>query len=96
DDIVNAVRDRAGLGPVSNVTLDMLLEERRKEFAGENLRWDDLVRTGKVIDVMNAWIAEEDSSGKINQVINEFIIYPIPQDQMDVKEGLYEQNPGYL
>lgn len=96
DDIVNAVRDRAGLGPVSNVNLDMLLEERRKEFAGENLRWDDLVRTGKVIDVMNAWITEEDSSGKINQVVNDFIIYPIPQDQLDVKEGLYAQNPGYL
>lgn len=96
DQIVNAVRDRAGLGPVSNVTLDMLLEERRKEFAGENLRWDDLVRTGKVVEVMNAWIGEEDSSGKMEPVKNEFIIYPIPQDQLDVKAGLYEQNPGYL
>ena len=96
DDIVNAVRDRANLGPVSNVTLDMLLAERRKEFAGENLRWDDLVRTGKVVDVMNAWAATEDSSGKIQPVSNTSIIYPIPQDQLDVKEGLYEQNPGYL
>ncbi|MCB0568583.1 MAG: RagB/SusD family nutrient uptake outer membrane protein [Phaeodactylibacter sp.] len=96
DDIVNAVRSRAGLGMVSNVTLDMLLDERRKEFAGENLRWDDLVRTGKVVDVMNAWIQEEDASGKMQPVTNNFIIYPIPQDQMDVKQGLYEQNPGYL
>lgn len=96
DDIVNAVRERAGLDPVSDVDLDMLMEERRREFAGENLRWDDLVRTGMVVDVMNAFIESEDDSGKMQQVTNDFIIYPIPQDQMDVKQGLYEQNPGYL
>ncbi len=95
DDIVNDVRARAGLGPVSGVTLDMLLEERRKEFAGENLRWDDLVRTGKVLDVMNAWIQSEDASGKIQTVTTDFIIYPIPQSQLTVKEGLYTQNTGY-
>ncbi|GJM33970.1 MAG: outer membrane protein [Saprospiraceae bacterium] len=96
DDIVNAVRDRAGLGMVSNVTLETLMEERRREFAGENLRWDDLVRTGMVIDVMNNYITNEDNSGKMLQVSNNSIIYPIPQDQLDVKEGLYQQNPGYL
>lgn len=97
DDVVNDVRARAGLGTVSNVTLDMLLDERRREFAGENLRWDDLVRTGKVVDVMNSWRAVEDAaSGKIQNVTNDFIIYPIPNNQLDVKEGLYEQNPGYL
>lgn len=95
DAIVNAVRQRAGLAPVSNVSLDMLLEERRKEFAGENTRWNVLVRTGKVLDVMNAWIAQEDASGKMEQVTANDIIYPIPQDQLDVKRGLYEQNPGY-
>lgn len=47
DDIVNMVRARAGLAPVSNVTLDMLLEERRHEFAGEGLRWHELVRFGR-------------------------------------------------
>lgn len=95
DKIVNDVRARAGLGPVSNVTLDMLLAERRKEFAGENTRWDVLVRTGKVLDVINAWIASEDNSGKMETVTANDIIYPIPQDQLDVKRGLYEQNPGY-
>jgi hypothetical protein len=95
DGIVNDVRKRAGLGPVSNVTLDMLLAERRKEFAAENLRWDDLVRTGKVVDVMNAWRASEDASGKVNQVSANSIIYPVPLNQLDVKQGLYDQNPGY-
>jgi hypothetical protein len=95
DAIVNEVRARAGLGPVANVTLDMLLEERRKEFAAESLRWDDLVRTGRVLEVMNAWIAEEDNANQMQTVTENDIIYPIPQDQLDVKQGLYEQNPGY-
>lgn len=96
DQVVTDVRARAGLGPVSNVTLDMLLEERRKEFAGENLRWDDLVRTGKVVEVMSAWKNAEDASGKIQDITNNSIIYPIPSNQLDIKEGLYTQNPGYF
>ncbi|WP_228852939.1 RagB/SusD family nutrient uptake outer membrane protein [Aegicerativicinus sediminis] len=95
DDIVNMVRERAGLDPISNVTLDMLLEERRKEFFAEGLRWHDLVRTGKVIDVMNAWIAVDDDAGVMNQMEPNFIIYPVHQNQLEVNPGLYEQNPGY-
>lgn len=96
DALVNQVRARAGLAATSNVNLDMLLNERRKEFAGENLRWEDLVRTGKVIDVMNAWRAKVDTGGKIQPMKSDFIIYPIPQEQLDVKKGLYTQNQGYL
>jgi hypothetical protein len=95
DDIVSEVRMRAGLDPVSNVTLEILMEERRKEFAAESLRWDDLVRTGMVLDVMNAWIAVEDDSDQILPVTENSIIYPVPQNQLDVKQGLYQQNPGY-
>ncbi|PPK85891.1 RagB/SusD domain-containing protein [Neolewinella xylanilytica] len=95
DAAVNAVRRRAGLEEVSDVDLGKLLEERRREFAGENLRWDDLVRTGTVLEVMNAFIATEDANNKMQTVTVEDIIYPIPQQQLDVKQGLYEQNPGY-
>jgi hypothetical protein len=95
DGIVNQVRERAGVDPVSNVDMDMLLEERRKEFMAEGLRWHDLVRSGKAIDVMNAWAASEDDADKINTVVANDIIYAIHQDQLDVKEGLYDQNPGY-
>ncbi|WP_370476321.1 RagB/SusD family nutrient uptake outer membrane protein [Tamlana flava] len=95
DKIINDVRNRAGLGTVSNVNLDVLLEERRKEFYGEGLRFHDLVRTGKVIDVMNAWIAVDDAADVMNQMEANFIIYPINQSQLEVSPGLYEQNPGY-
>ena len=98
-DAVNQVRNRAGLAPLAAVDLDVLLDERRREFAGENLRWDDLVRTGKVVTVMNDWRAIEEAGStdpKILQITNDYIIYPIPSNQLDIKEGLYSQNPGYL
>ncbi len=97
DQIINNVRERAGLDDlISGATLDDLLEERRKEFLGEGLRWHDLVRTGKVLEVMNAWIPVEDVADQMRKSINaDHIIYPIPLEQMEVKEGLYTQNKGY-
>ncbi len=95
DAIVNQVRERAGLKDISDVDLDDLLKERRNEFMGEGLRWHDLVRTGKAIEVMNNWRDEDDTAGSINEIVANYIIYAIPQDQLEVKDGLYEQNPGY-
>lgn len=95
DNIVNQVRARAGLGALSNVTLDMLLTERRHEFMAEGLRWHDLVRNGVVITVMNAWKTSDDVQKKLKSISETDIIYPIPQSQLTVKPGLYGQNPGY-
>lgn len=96
DAVVNQVRARASLPPISNVTLDQLLDERRREFADEGLRWFDLQRSGKLITIMNNWIATEDAAlHKMNQVTPNYIIYPVPQSQLDAAPGLYTQNPGY-
>jgi hypothetical protein len=95
DNAVNLVRKRAGLADISGVNIDKLLEEKRLEFAGESKRWYDLVRTGKVIDVMNAWIPGEDIVKRMNTMQANYVIYPVPANQMTVKTGLYEQNPGY-
>jgi len=96
DDIINAVRERAGLDPLTDVTIDDLMEERRKEFLGEGLRWNDLIRTGKVLTVMNAWIGSIISEGEMTYPIDETqLLYPVPQEQMDIKKGLYTQNRGY-
>jgi hypothetical protein len=94
DAIVNQVRSRAGLASLSNVTLGTLMEERRREFAGEGLRWNDLVREGLAVDAMNAWI-KSDAITTINPVVANYIIYPVPASEIQTKAGLYTQNPGY-
>lgn len=96
DGIVNQVRARAGLPAIANVTLAQLFDERRREFAGEGSRWFDLQRSGNLVTIMNAWIATEDAAlHKMNQVTANYIIYPVPQTQLDAAPGLYTQNPGY-
>lgn len=94
DSIVNKVRKRAGLATVSNVTLAQLMEERRREFLGEGLRWNDLVREGMAVTTMNAWRLSQGLTN-IKEVVNNYVIYPIPQAEILVKNGLYTQNPGY-
>jgi len=94
DSVVNKVRTRAGIATVNNVTLPMLMEERRREFVNEGLRWNDLVREGMAVSTMNAWIAS-DAITTIHTVIPQFIIYPVPQAEILTKPGLYQQNDGY-
>jgi len=97
DAIVNQVRTRAGLTVKTGITLTQLYDERRREFADEGSRWFDLQRSGKLVDIINAWSAIDDTASprKINTVIPNFVIYPVPQSQLDAAPGLYTQNPGY-
>ncbi|MDN3669441.1 RagB/SusD family nutrient uptake outer membrane protein [Echinicola jeungdonensis] len=97
DALVNQVRSRAGYTlPLVLVSYEQIMEERRREFIGEGLRWHDLVRSGMAIDTMLDWIAADDAANKISTDINsDDLIYAVPLNQLDVKEGLYQQNPGY-
>jgi len=52
DQAVNEVRGRAGLEPISGVTLDDVLEEKFAEFAMEwGIRFYDLVRHGRISEL---------------------------------------------
>lgn len=96
DAIVNQVRTRAGLTtPLTNVTLPQLFDERRREFADEGNRWFDLQRSGDLLTIMNNWINTEDVQHRINPVVANYIIYPVPQSQLNAAPGLYDKNPGY-
>jgi hypothetical protein len=59
---LNKVRDRAFGAGVSPITVtgqaqlrDIIMNERRVELAFENKRWNDLVRTGKAVQVITAY-----------------------------------------
>ncbi|MFA5328277.1 MAG: RagB/SusD family nutrient uptake outer membrane protein [Prolixibacteraceae bacterium] len=98
DAIVNQVRTRAGIGTpaLTGVTLSQLFDERRREFADEGSRWFDLQRSGNLVTKMNSWITVEDAIRKqMNPVVAGYVVYPVPQSQLDAAPGLYPQNTGY-
>lgn len=75
-----------------NLTIDMILDERAREFLGENMRWYDLKRTGKLITrakKMNPWTAVADKIDKHN------LLRPIPQSEIDLSTSKVTQNLGY-
>ncbi|PSR54271.1 RagB/SusD family nutrient uptake outer membrane protein [Adhaeribacter arboris] len=82
---LNAVRSRADLAPSPAITQPEVLlaieNERRVEFAFEPHRWFDLIRTGRVAEVLGVTDA------------NKYVL-PIPIDQLNADKAL-EQNPGY-
>lgn len=86
--LLDAVRARVGL-PSVPVTMDAIKHERRMEFAGEGIRFWDLVRWGdaaKVLDHMENGFSKHFTAGK-NEVL------PIPLSELTNTQLV--QNPGY-
>jgi len=79
-DDVNAVRERAGVSPLSSVTVDDVLRERRLELSFEGNLLHDLKRT-------------ERSVGSLDFDADD-LVYPIPQRECDANPEI-SQNPGY-
>ncbi|MCT4588148.1 MAG: RagB/SusD family nutrient uptake outer membrane protein [Carboxylicivirga sp.] len=109
--LINQVRSRAGLGeaPKGNQShvRKVLDKERRTEFAFENKRWFDLIRTQQAVKVLNdfgAKVKAEPTKYYYHQgytlipeafnVTSERLLFPIPQRERDVNKEL-TQNPGY-
>jgi len=86
-----AVRDRAGLpAPVTEVTKEMLLNERRVELAFENHRLFDLMRMGVAQEVLSAFSAANGYGFASTD-----LLLPIPQVEIGLSKGALSQNPGY-
>ncbi len=96
--LVNQVRQRAELDPLSSVTLDDIIHERRVEFHCEADRWDVLVRTGKAVEVMTAHGQEQrENRPEVirGQAYNEIhLLFPIPSTVIQ-NDPTIEQNPEY-
>jgi hypothetical protein len=98
DAIMNQVRRRgvATAPLVTGTTYPQLMEERRREFAGEGLRWRDLVRSGEAVNIMNAWMTAEDTRNRMRKPITaNDLLYPVPQSELSASGYAYGQNPGY-
>jgi len=92
--LVNKVRTRAKLASLSSVTADDVLNERRLELAFEGQRWFDLVRSDKVMTVLNSLNSRDVGRLPMDVVTIDRTLLPIPQPQID-KNVAMTQNPGY-
>ena len=92
---LNLVRERARRnaepGVLPDVTssgqalLDAILQERRVELGLEGLRFFDIVRQGNGPAIL----------GPLGFVEGKHELFPIPQQQIDLSNGVLTQNPGY-
>lgn len=91
---INIVRDRANATPAAEneMTIDYILNERARELAGENHRWADLARTGKLAEYVEA--RNPDISA--GQVTSKFYLRPIPLAAIELNPALTgDQNPEW-
>ncbi|WP_372746409.1 RagB/SusD family nutrient uptake outer membrane protein [Lutibacter sp.] len=97
-DGMNAVRARADL-PAIGYSLDAIKLERLHEFAFEGLRWFDLVRWGDVNTAFTGTIAVRNSGVNATYSVNYRSetkgLVPIPETEVRLSGGVYEQNPGW-
>lgn len=105
---INAVRERAGLGPLLNAGMPELIHERRVELGGENSRWQDLLRWDKDKIINLDTIVGKPKLASPLPPYNSTIVVPartftrpknyympIPQEIIDESKGVIKQNPNY-
>jgi hypothetical protein len=92
---MNEIRRRAGLTDKaglskSEVTL-AIEQERRAELNFEGHRWFDLIRTDRLLTVMNNYYEKEG----IEQIEEYVDLFPIPETEILKNPDKLTQNPGY-
>lgn len=95
---INVVRTRAGAATIneSEATIDYILDERAREFAGEYNRWYDLKRTGKLVQYVSAYNPDVPSEANMKGSDGQYkVLRPIPQDAIGLNSATVVQNPGY-
>jgi hypothetical protein len=94
---INTLRERAAFDGMEaqmhviagDVDLDFILDEWSRECFGEQSRWLDLKRTGKLVERVK--LHNPDA-----QAIQDFhVLRPIPVNQITRTTNDYGQNPGY-
>lgn len=81
-----------GINSGADLTLEFFLDERAREFCGEQIRWFDLKRTGTLVDRMKQYAGNPSARANFSE---KFTLRPIPQIQIDAIADPSYQNPGY-
>jgi len=95
---INAVRRRAGAPgmkdsmELSSVTIDDILDERARELCGEEPRWNELKRTGKLIERVKL---HNERASEANVIQDFHLLRPVPLSQIQRTTNNFSQNPGY-
>ena len=106
---LNRVRERSGLAPVA-YSLEAIKNERRYELAFESIRYWDLLRwSGPSLDEAGDALNKQNGFELINAAEVVPMVkfdykarlkategyWPIPQTEIDLSDGVLEQNPGW-
>jgi hypothetical protein len=76
---------------VTSVDMNLIMEERARELAGEQTRWMDLKRWKNLVERVKLY----NPDGAVG-VADKHYVRPIPQKQVDLSEnGGFPQNAGY-
>lgn len=87
----------------AQVNIDFILDERSRELGGEQTRWFDLVRTGKLLERVKKYVPAQMSrtspggtygSAAAANIQPYHVLRPIPQQEIDRTSGKIVQNPG--
>lgn len=95
---INLLRARAKCGymvQASDVSVDLILDERARELVYEEKRWNTLLRMGGTVavDRIKKYAYWDDPRATLTKNFN---LWPIPQIVIDTnKDVVLEQNPGW-
>jgi len=79
----------------SDDLLKAIKNERRWELGLEGYRFTDLLRWGDYVSVMQAYYAKQPYANKGKLVTDQSWPFPIPQTDIDISNGVLEQNANY-
>lgn len=101
-DYLNQIRKRSpGLAAATdaNVTVDMIIDEKSKEFFAEGLRYFDMLRLNKTIEFNDEFISPAVVITHREKTLDRTFyktILPIDQGELDANPAIVpQQNPGY-
>lgn len=100
---VNAIRERAAVdaghktamqATASDITIDFILDERARELAGEEARWMELKRCGKLVERV---LLHNERARAANQITDIHTVRPLPYSWFERLSNRDEvvQNPGF-